>query len=50
MRVLFDQGTPVPIRQFLTHHSVRTAKEQQWTRLENGQLWMLLKRMASTCC
>lgn len=38
MRVLFDQGTPVPIRQFLTHHSVRTAKEQQWTRLENGQL------------
>jgi hypothetical protein len=38
MRVLFDQGTPVPIRQFLTTHSVRTAAEQKWTTLENGQL------------
>ena len=38
MRVLFDQGTPVPIRRFLTEHSVRTAAEQQWTTLENGQL------------
>jgi len=38
MRVLFDQGTPVPIRRFLTHHTVRTAAEQQWTTLENGQM------------
>jgi hypothetical protein len=38
MLVLFDQGTPVPIRQFLTTHSVRTAAEQQWTTLKNGQL------------
>jgi len=38
MRVLFDQGTPVPIRRFLTNHSVRTAAEQEWTTLENGQL------------
>lgn len=38
MRVLFDQGTPVPLRRFLTKHSVRTAAEQEWTTLENGQL------------
>ncbi|HEY3886138.1 MAG TPA: hypothetical protein VGL62_13060 [Vicinamibacterales bacterium] len=38
MRVLFDQGTPVPIRRFLTEHSVRTAAEQEWTKVENGQL------------
>jgi hypothetical protein len=38
MRVLFDQGTPVPIRRFQTIHSVRTAAEQEWTTLENGQL------------
>jgi len=38
MRVLFDQGTPVSIRQFLTSHSVRTATQQLWTTLENGQL------------
>jgi len=38
MRVLFDQGTPVPIRRFLTRHNVRTAAEQSWTMLENGQL------------
>jgi glutamate racemase len=38
MRVLFDQGTPVPIRRFLTRHSVRTAAEQAWSKLENGQL------------
>lgn len=38
MLVLFDQGTPVPLRQFLTGHTIRTAAEQRWTTLENGQL------------
>ena len=38
MIVLFDQGTPVPLRQFLTEHTVRTAAEQHWTTLENGEL------------
>ena len=27
MLVLFDQGTPVPIRPFLTSHTVKTAAE-----------------------
>lgn len=38
MLVLFDQGTPVPLREFLTGHIIRTAAEQHWTTLENGLL------------
>jgi hypothetical protein len=38
MRVLFDQATPVPIRPFLKGHSVRTAAQQGWDRLRNGEL------------
>ena len=38
MFVLLDQGTPVPLRQFLSGHTVRTAAEQQWATLENGRL------------
>ena len=38
MLVLFDQGTPVPLRSFLPGHTIRTAAEQQWTTLENGEL------------
>jgi predicted nuclease of predicted toxin-antitoxin system len=38
MRVLFDQGTPVPIRHALKGHTVRTAREQGWSTLVNGEL------------
>jgi hypothetical protein len=38
MLVLFDQGTPVPIRPFLTGHTVKTAAEQGWSTLSNGNL------------
>jgi hypothetical protein len=38
MLVLFDQGSPVPLREFLREHTVRTAAEQGWTTLGNGQL------------
>lgn len=38
MRVLFDQATPVPIRPFLKDHSVRTAAEEGWDQLSNGEL------------
>src|SRR5688572_22082850 len=38
MLVLFDQGTPVPLRQALAGHTVRTAAEQQWATFENGAL------------
>jgi len=38
VRVLFDQGTPVPLRQFLTQHQVATAYERGWSQLKNGKL------------
>ena len=38
MRVLFDQATPVPIREFLVDHAVSTAAQQHWDRLRNGEL------------
>ena len=38
MRVLFDQGTPVPLREFLGEHDVSTAYERGWSMLENSDL------------
>ena len=38
MRILFDQGTPAPLRRYLEAHEVRTAAEMGWSRLTNGQL------------
>ena len=38
MPIIFDQATPVPIRPFLEGHTVRTAAQQGWDRLRNGDL------------
>ncbi|GAB3767358.1 hypothetical protein GCM10028796_28810 [Ramlibacter monticola] len=38
MRVLFDQGTPAPLRHALVGHSVETAFELGWGTLQNGAL------------
>ena len=38
MQVLFDQGTPAPLRQFLPDHQVSTAYERGWSTLKNGEL------------
>ena len=38
MRVLFDQGTPVPLRKHLPVHHVSTAHELGWDNLKNGEL------------
>lgn len=38
MRILFDQGTPVPLRTFLTGHTVDTAFTRGWANLANGEL------------
>ena len=38
MRILFDQGTPVPLRNALTGHTVSTAFEMGWSTLVNGDL------------
>ncbi|MCX7151733.1 MAG: hypothetical protein NT115_04195 [Proteobacteria bacterium] len=38
MRVLFDQGTPAPLRHLLLRHTVSTAYELGWSTLKNGEL------------
>ena len=38
MRLLFDQGTPEPLRHLLTQHEVATAYERGWSQLTNGEL------------
>ena len=38
MRILFDQGTPAPLRHALSGHLVLTAFEKGWSDLGNGEL------------
>jgi predicted nuclease of predicted toxin-antitoxin system len=38
MKILFDQGTPAPLRRHLPGHLVDTAFERAWSHLENGEL------------
>ena len=38
MKILFDQGTPAPLRLALAGHSVTTAFEHGWSDLQNGDL------------
>ena len=38
MRILFDQGTPAPLRHELVGQIVSTAYEMDWAELGNGDL------------
>ena len=38
MKILFDQGTPAPLRRALPDHVVETAFERGWSTLQNGAL------------
>ncbi len=38
MRILFDQGTPVPLRTLLVNHVIETVFELGWSKLKNGEL------------
>ena len=38
MKILFDHGTPDPLRRVLAGHDVATAYELGWARLANGEL------------
>jgi hypothetical protein len=38
MRILFDQGTPLPLKDHLKNHTVATVFELGWSTLENGKL------------
>jgi hypothetical protein len=38
VKILFEQGTPVPLRKVLVAHLVVTAYELGWSELQNGDL------------
>src|SRR5437773_8716082 len=38
MRILFDQGTPLPLRAWLPAHQVETVRQRGWSELLNGEL------------
>jgi hypothetical protein len=38
MKILFDHGTPAPLRGHLIGHEVATAYEMGWARFSNGDL------------
>lgn len=44
MKILFDQGTPVPLRRYLLGHTIDTAYEQGWAELSNGDLLTLAEQ------
>lgn len=38
MKILFDHGTPAPLRRSLAGHEISTAYEMCWAKLSNGDL------------
>ena len=44
MKLLFDQGTPAPLRRYLPGHSVDTLAEKGWSEKGNGELLDLAER------
>ena len=38
MKVLFDRGTPLPLRRHLPEHAVGTAAERAWSDVDHGAL------------
>ena len=38
MKIVFDHGTPLPLRAFLRDHTVQSAKSCGWDTLSNGEL------------
>ncbi|MDD9998117.1 MAG: hypothetical protein OXQ89_10270 [Rhodospirillaceae bacterium] len=44
MKLLFDQGTPAPLRNHLPDHSVDTLAERGWSDKDNGELLELAER------
>ena len=44
MHILFDQGTPAPLRKLLSPHQVETVFERGWSTLSNGDLLAAAER------
>jgi predicted nuclease of predicted toxin-antitoxin system len=38
MRILFDQGVPLPLKNWLASHGIETARQRGWSELLNGEL------------
>ena len=38
MLILFDHGTPAPLRSFLAGHAVKRTQDMGWDTLNNGEL------------
>jgi predicted nuclease of predicted toxin-antitoxin system len=38
MRILFDQGIPLPLKSWLATHHIKTAHQRGWSKLLNGEL------------
>ena len=38
LKILFDHGTPAPLRHALADHVVATAYEMGWSEIDNGSL------------
>lgn len=38
MKILFDHGTPSPLRKYLSDHDIKTTYEHGWAKLCNGDL------------
>jgi glycerophosphoryl diester phosphodiesterase len=49
VRVLFDQGTPEPLRHSLTQYEIATAFERGWSKLKNGELLDAAERFHERC-
>ena len=47
MRILFDHGTPAPLRTFLSGHTVLEAKAQGWDTFKNGDLLIAAEAVAA---
>jgi hypothetical protein len=41
VKILFDQGTPAPLRRFLHPNEVDTTFENGWSKVTNGELLKL---------
>jgi len=44
LKLLFDQGTPAPLRGNLHEHTVDTLAEKGWSDKDNGELLDLAER------
>lgn len=50
MKILFDQGTPVPLRSHPAGHLIDTAHERGWANLSNGDLLDAAEREGYQLC